>query len=191
MGRGRIAVRGVLAQLRTATRATHEALDARLPSGLRQLSDYRRYLAALLPLADWLARGWRPDWPSHLACWHDAARLEALRRDTSALGLGTGPRSGSRAAATPAEWLGGCYVIEGSALGARLLSRHVDQLAAHAPEVAGARRFLDHLTADPVRWRRFTRLLDDLPAGQATDAVAGARTGFGLVHARLALQETA
>lgn len=190
-GRGQTSVPGALAQVRAATRGTHEALDALLPFGLRHLADYRRYLAALRPLAEWLALGWRPGWPAQLACWHDAARLDALRHDVRALGLPADPGPGPRPAATPAEWLGGCYVIEGSALGARLLSRHLDRLAPGAPEVAGARRFLDHLTADPVRWRRFSRLLDGLPAGQAGDAVAGARTGFGLVHARLAAQETA
>lgn len=190
-GRGQTAVPGVLAQVRGATRETHEALDALLPLGLRHLADYRRYLAALQPLAEWLARSWRPDWPGHLACWHDRVRLEALRHDVDALGLATEPGPAPRPAATPAEWLGGCYVIEGSALGARLLSRHVDRLATDAPEVAGARRFLGHLTADPVRWRRFSRLLDGLPAGQASHAVAGARSGFGLVHARLANKDSA
>lgn len=188
-GRGQTAVPGVLAQVRRDTRATHDALDALLPFGLRHLADYRRYLGALLPLADWLGRGWRRDWPAHLACWHDGVRLDALRHDAAALGVAADAAPEPPPAATPAEWLGGCYVIEGSSLGARLLSRHVDQLAADAPTVTGARRFLDHLTADPVRWRRFSRLLDGLPASQAADAVAGARTGFGLVHARLSTQD--
>jgi len=77
-GRGQIAAPGVLAQVRGATRETHEALDELLPLGLRHLADYRRYLAALQPLAEWLARGWRPDWPAHLACWHDGVRLEVF-----------------------------------------------------------------------------------------------------------------
>jgi heme oxygenase len=178
---------GTLPQLRQATRPTHEALDALLPHGLRALHDYRRYLGALLPLADWLARGWNPAWPAPLARWNDAARLACLRRDAAALGVGAAPAD-ARPATTAAEWLGGCYVIEGSALGARLLSRHAQALAQAHPEVAGARSFLAHITADSRRWPRFVEQLDALPQAQAAAAVAGAETGFGIVHARLAIK---
>lgn len=175
---------GVLAGVRASTRATHEALDALLPQGLRNLHDYRRYLAAMLPLAEWLARGWQSRWPAHLACWHDPVRLEALRHDAACLDIAEVPANDALPA-TPAAWLGGCYVIEGSALGARLLARDVAGLAGQEPAVADARRFLSHVTADPVRWRGFARLLDRLPPEQGADAVAGAITGFAIVHARL------
>ncbi len=176
--------RGVLSQVRASTRATHEALDGLLPRGLRNLHDYRRYLAAMLPLADWVARGWQPRWSAHLARWGDPARLEALRHDAARLGVAAEPADGPMPA-TPAAWLGGCYVVEGSALGARLLARDVEGLAGREPAVADACRFLAHVTADPARWRGFARLLDGLPAEQGDDATAGAITGFAIVHARL------
>jgi heme oxygenase len=180
---------GVLPRLRAATRATHDALDALLPRGLGTLHDYRRYLGALLPLAEWLARGWNPLWPAPLARWNDAPRLACLRHDAAALAV-PGRPAGATPAATAAEWLGGCYVIEGSALGARILSRHASALADGHPEVAGARRFLAHITADSRRWPRFMEQLDTLPRTQGAAAVAGARTGFGIVHAGLTTKGT-
>lgn len=204
--RGRtLPVSGALQAVRSATRDTHDALDALLPHGLRRLHDYRRYLGALLPLADWLVRGWRAGWPDHLGSWHAPQRLAHLRQDIDALdrapdarahvpGPLPSPRAiaaGSTAAtagATPASWLGGCYVIEGSALGARILARDLDGLALEHPGVAGARRFIDQLTLDPGRWRRFTQVLDALPADDIGAATSGACAGFALVHAGLAGQ---
>lgn len=184
------AVRGfdatsVLAEVRSATRGTHDALDALLPHGLRNLRDYGRYLGALLPLAEWLALGHRGDWSGRDAAWHDGVRLDCLRADCATLGVASAA-TGAPAPATRAHWLGGCYVIEGSALGARLLARDVSALATGHPEVRGARRFLDHITADPPRWGRFVRLLATLPDAHAAAATSGARDGFAIVHSRLA-----
>ena len=176
---------GVLSQVREATRASHEAVDALLPVGLRDFNDYRRYLGALLPLVEWLRRGHRHDWPRHLAGWDDRQRLDTLRADCQAMGLQPTPAAAPVPAAWP-SWLGACYVIEGSALGARLLSRDVTALAERHPEVRGARRFLDHVTSDPPRWGRFVRLLDALPERHAGAATSGARDGFAIVHSRLA-----
>lgn len=177
---------GALSEVRAATRATHEALDAALPDGLRGIVDYTRYLAALLPLAQWLDDGFNPAWPEEFACWNDRERAHCLRADLAALGA-PAARVSTPGAATPAEWLGGCYVMEGSALGARVLARHVDALAARRPEVAGARRFMSRLAQDPRRWRRFAGRLDALPADAVADAVRGACHGFALVHRNLAM----
>lgn len=212
---------GALQAVRAATRGVHDSLDALLPDGLRRRGDYQRYLAALLPLADRLARGWRDDWPAHLRDWHAPQRSARLRHDIEVLADADdasaepcdargapgsapwsapwSPRSAPPSArrhdttsppiaTTPAEWLGGCYVLEGSALGARILARDLDGLAEQYPEVADARRFIDRLTDDPGRWRRFTRLLDALPAADIDAATSGARAGFALVHAGLSGQ---
>lgn len=175
---------GALDEVRAATRATHEALDAALPDGLQGFDDYTRYLGALLPLAQWLADSWCPAWPDELAYWHDRERVDCLRADLAALDT-PASTSTTAGAATPAEWLGGCYVMEGSALGARVLARHVDALAQTHPQVAGARRFMRHLARDPRRWRCFAGRLDALPAEAVADAVRGARRGFALVHRNL------
>lgn len=179
---------GALQAVREATRDAHDAVDGLLPHGLRRLDDYRRYLSALLPLVEWLARGWHRDWPARLGDWRDSHRLAGLEHDLAALGLDSTPGTPLAATprpGTPAAWLGGCYVLEGSALGARLLARDLDALAGSRPEVGGARRFIDHITAEPARWRRFTRQLDALPAPQVPAAAAGARAGFAIVHAGL------
>lgn len=176
---------GVLAHIRQATRASHDAIDALLPVGLRDFDDYRRYLGALLPLAEWLGRGHLHALPGKLAGWDDEQRLEHLRADCHALGVEATPATGPASTSWP-HWLGGCYVIEGSALGARLLSRDLTALANRHPVVDGARRFLDHITSDPPRWRRFVRLLDALPDRHADEATSGACEGFAIVYSRLA-----
>lgn len=175
---------GVLQQVRTATRAAHDAIDALLPFGLRDLPSYRRYLGALLPLAEWLARADRGAWPEAAGAWHDAARLECLRADCARLGVDAAADGESRPHGW-LHWLGGCYVIEGSALGARLLSGHAAELARADAGVREARRFLAHITSEPPRWRRFVHLLDALPEGDAAAVATGARDGFAIVHARL------
>ena len=175
---------GVLAQVRTATRATHDAIDTLLPFGLRDLASYRRYLGALLPLAEWLAGPERGSWPEAASSWHDAGRLDCLRADCARLGVDAAPAGDPPPSWL--HWLGGCYVIEGSALGARLLSRHAAELAKADPGVREARRFLAHITSEPPRWRRFVHLLDALPESDAAAVASGARDGFAIVHARLA-----
>lgn len=168
--------------LRAGTRHAHAAMDAAFADGLRDPDDYRRYLRALLALAEWLDASWRPGWPAALARWRDPGRVAALRADLAAQDGAPADASAPRAP-NLAAWLGGCYVIEGSAMGARLLVR---DLAAH-PRTAGrgpARSFLDGHLADPGRWRRFRQALAgalapaDLPA-----ALRGARQGFALVAA--------
>ena len=179
---------GALARLRRETRSTHEALDRALPDGLRNLPDYVRYLHGMLALAQWLADAWRPAWPQRLGAWRDDQRGARLRADL--LGLGQAPCPPRvAAAATPAEWLGGCYVMEGSALGARLLVRDLEHLARERPGVADARRFLDHHAADPARWPRLRGELDRLPAADVADTVRGAQRGFALVHSQFAAME--
>lgn len=179
---------GALAQLRLATRTTHEALDRALPDGLRSFGDYVRYLHGMLALAQWLADAWRPAWPQRLAAWRDDERGARLRADLLSLGQAPCPPRPAPAA-TPAEWLGGCYVMEGSALGARLLVRDLDHLARERPAVAAARRFLDRHAADPRRWPRLRTELDLLAPADIAPAVRGAERGFALVHSQFTAME--
>lgn len=173
-----------LAALRAATRPAHEAIDGAFAGGLRSIDDYRRYLRALLPLAHWLDASWRRDWPPHLACWHDPGRIDSLHADLAA--LGDAPATATPvASASVAEWMGGCYVIEGSALGARLLVRDV----AAIPWANGdgpPRGFLDRHLGDRGRWPRFRATLGAIGPGDRPDTLRGARHGFALVAAALA-----
>src|SRR5690606_34373891 len=180
---------GALAVLRAATRPAHAAIDGAFDGGLRSRGDYVRYLRALLPLADWLQASWRRDWPPHLGCWHDAGRADCLREDLAALGESV-PVVRTEATPSAAAWMGGCYVIEGSVLGARLLARDV---AAIAPGPDGRllpRAFLDRHLGDPGRWPRFRATLALLEPGALPEALHGAEQGFALVAAALAEGET-
>ena len=174
---------GPLAALRAATRPAHEAIDHAFAGGLRTLDDYRRYLRALLPLARWLDASWRHDWPQHLACWHDPERV-ACQHDLVALGAAVDSPA-PPASVDVAEWLGGCYVMEGSALGARLLSRNVDALSSEAARNALPRAFLARHIDDRGRWPRFRGALESLPPDRLPAALAGAHHGFALVAAAL------
>lgn len=180
---------GLALQLRAATRILHDRVDGAFPRGLDTLDDYIRYLQAIVPLAQWLHDCWRPGWPG-LAAWHDPDRPQRLHRDLARLGATPGTVAGLHApASSSAEWLGACYVLEGSSLGARLLARDLDRLQPRHPALAGARSFIDALIAEPPRWARFKQLLDSLPDSAAAPALRGARRGFGLVEAPLKAME--
>jgi len=176
---------GTLAALRAATRPAHEAIDGAFAGGLRTRDDYHRYLRALLPLARWLDASWRREWPPHLACWHDPGRVACLHADLAALGdapVATTPV----ASASVAEWMGGCYVIEGSVLGARLLVRDVAAIPRGPGGDALPRTFLDRHLGDRGRWPRFRATLGAIGPGDLPDTLRGARHGFALVAAALA-----
>src|SRR5690606_37757906 len=154
---------GLALRLRAATRASHDRVDGAFPRGLEHLEDYVRYLRALWPLARWLDESWQPAWAGH-ARWHQPARLRQLRADLALLGAAPpDPVEPAAPAAGAAEWLGGCYVLEGSAVGARLLARDLDRLLPRHPRLAGARGFINAHLAEPGRWACFRNLLDSLP----------------------------
>ena len=87
---------------------------------------------------------------------------------------------GSPDLAGPAAQAAACYVLEGSALGARLLARRAAHIGFTADHGA---RHLAAQTASPHRWRQFLDWLEslDISAGQAA---AAARDVFGVaLHA--------
>ena len=177
---------GALGALRAATRPAHDAIDGAFQGGLRTPQDYRRYLGALLPLARWLDAALCHDWPPHLCCWHDPGCVDSLQSDLEALGAAV-PPPGRIPPAGPAQWMGGCYVIEGSALGARLLSRDV----AAMPAVGAAglpHGFLARLLGDPGRWPRFRTALGAMPGSARPALLDGAALGFALVAGALAME---
>lgn len=172
----------VLVRLRAGTRTVHASLDAALPHGLHDRPTLVRYLRTMLGLARWLAH-LPAELPQDQRGWHDPRREALLMLDLQALdapGALDLPPLPQRH-----EWFGGCYVMEGSALGGRLLLRQAETAARADPAIAGALRFLRHHTADPSRWRRFVAALDAVEAGRIDDVVRGARRGFALTHALL------
>lgn len=178
---------GLASSLRSATRPTHDSVDGAFPQGIDSPDTYLRYLTAMLPLVQWLHHSWRPQWDEY-SHWHDPLRLHHLRDDLASLGRSNAPVPPAIAGSV-AEWLGGCYVVEGSALGARLLVRDLDRLQRRHPQLSGARSFLDAHIADPRRWARFRDTLDALPDSCSSAALRGARRGFALVHIQIQAME--
>lgn len=167
-------------RLREATGDAHERLDGMMAHGIADVAQYRDYLSgmhafvcAVVPAvrrrADALA--WRlPDWRS------------AIERDMAHAGAAALEAEGCPEPADEAA-LGMLYVVEGSSLGARVLSRQACALGFDADRGAG---FLQLHAAGPTpgpRWRRFLDLLEN--AGQDADhgaVCAGALGAFGLAE---------
>lgn len=158
--------------LRDHTDPLHKELDTRI--GMFSSSeDYRRYLRGT-----WRFRtGVEDSLPAH-PDWAPVHFASSIRSDLSDLGEPAVPHE--RPAWVPAnrgEMLGAWYVLEGSALGARLLVGAAQALGYSA--AYGARHL--HLQAeDRRRWPAFIALLDTAPAADIPSALAGAEATFRL-----------
>lgn len=162
-------------RLKVATAHEHDALDAVVTvAHMETKAGYRAFLnasaRALIPLELALERAgvsdWLPDWP-------DRARRHALKSDLSM--LGSKPFAPATAAIpSPAFGAGVLYVLEGSRLGGRLLSRQVRAADAGLPIA-----YLTHGQEQNL-WRTFLTWLEASPKVDCrTDIVeAGARYGF-------------
>ena len=122
--------------LKRATRDVHDRLDAILSSyRLDDAADYRRFLtaqaAAFLPVERALTAAGAGDL---VPGWTNTLRGSLLIADLDALGARTPREVAPPAYDNEAALLGGIYVLEGSRMGAAVLSR---QVPAHLP-----RRFL-------------------------------------------------
>jgi heme oxygenase len=168
-------------QLRAATRADHDAVDAEFGGfALTTRDGYRAFLSAharILPLAERLIR------PGELvADWHgrtaallaDLAALDGAVPDELDFALPAGPQGESEAA----RW-GALYVLEGSRLGGAVLAKQVSEglpaayLGARHPQGA---------------WRALLERLDAADEGPdwRDQAVAGAKALFGAYRAAAA-----
>ncbi|WP_372017054.1 biliverdin-producing heme oxygenase [Pseudoxanthomonas sp. 10H] len=183
---------GAAAHLRAATRDAHAAVEA-LPLMLALMGEavdrslYVEVLRRQLRIhASWEQA--HADWLDTQP-WTYRPRAPGLRADLARLQAGTGERSPVEGGAAPvagdaaAAW-GMLYVVEGAALGGRLIARH---LRRRCPELGLA---LAHFEpAEPAEaWPGFQALLErELATGEARDrAVDGARAMFGHFHHHLA-----
>jgi heme oxygenase len=177
-----------LAELRTATRAVHERLheapvfvallEGRLPraayAGL--LASIRTYLARLQPAAELaeaeldLPPGVRP-------------RLALLEADLQDLGVAPPPLAGPTAPWPVAQAVGALYVVQGSALGGKVLADRIGG----SGEAAMPRTYFQGLPDDGLRWRRLCKALDRYGEALPRRAgmIAGAQAAFGLFEACL------
>lgn len=160
------------AELRLATRADHDAVDAAFGAlDLADAADHARFLLAharaLTPVERHLST--RPDLPP----WR--SRSASLRADLAALGLAPPPPLPFAPPPHAAAGWGMLYVLEGSRLGNAVLLRAVP------PGMPNSFMQARH---EPGEWRRLLAAIDargvaEGPAWREA-AIAGARTCFAL-----------
>lgn len=178
--------------LRSATRADHERLEARLGSktAVETIDAYRTLLANLYGFHAAL----EPRLAQRLAAVPTLAPLAPLPPRAALLAddlghLGIDPATLPLAATLPAvgsaEALAGVlYVIEGSALGGAVLARHAGRHLAVGPANGGA--FFSGDAALGGRWRTVVAALEATAASTHTEPiVAGAQDAFACMEAWL------
>lgn len=174
-------------RLKTATAEQHASLDALMAGGFADRFMYARYLQAMRCLTEALAPApLEAESRRHWARWFDSRRLKCLHRDLGQLGAHD---AATEAPVLPASgWMGANYVLEGSALGARVLLREAARLGEREPGIP--LEFLRHHAERSDRWPRFLAALEALDGPMRTDACAGARRGFALVAHAMTCEET-
>jgi heme oxygenase len=174
------------ARLKKSVAGIHDEIEAMasMPGGILSLSDYAsclaRFYAVFAPVEECLATfdDW-PEWGIDLA---SHLRTPALRKDLSALGFDHAglPRLVTPKMADFAAALGGLYVLEGSALGGKVILRALE--ARLGTQIAGAASFFGATgRTGALTWPAFKAGLDRFgegrPAAQAR-TLAGAMAVF-------------
>lgn len=173
--------------LRERTSHEHTSLD-QLVGPVNSLSSYRRYLLGLcvfrIPAEAALAQ---VRLPTSFGAWRPHAIADLIEADMSDLKLAMPGESGRRIERPRGigELAGLLYVLEGSALGARLLVRQAGAIGLDAR--FGAR----HLSAQAAsgNWRSFLDILENLEPFDLDGAVIAARSTF--LSARVAFESLA
>jgi len=163
----------VRSHLRHATASAHGRVDALLPHGVSQPSDYAAYLRAMHAF---VASSALPD----------GARdryLPLISDDLRALGIVIDAVPADAEPGDVYERLGWAYVFEGSSLGARMLLRQARTLG--FDDRAGARYLNEHAASSG--WPDVLRQLEDaMPdAGELDRLVAASHRAFAAVETAL------
>lgn len=167
--------------LKAATADLHRAVEKGFsPLDLARPADYRQFLAAhalVIPpveeaLEDAGIAALLRDWPTR-------TRRDALRKDLAILGLEMPKAGPGPDLPTAASMLGAAYVLEGSRLGAQVITRMIGQNS--DPKVMEATHFLKHGTGARL-WPSFLAILNENVTGQAAigEAQNSARRVFSL-----------
>jgi len=161
---------GLRSALRHNTQDEHDRLDAQI-GDFSDLQSYRSFLVGSYRFRKCLEPA-----TSTIGFWNAELLLEELTHDLEDLGAGivSAPVTALRAE-TQAEQLGLLYVLEGSALGARILFRRAEQLG--FTQTHGARHLAGQVS-DPRRWRNFLTMLESLGDIDQSLAIRGARACF-------------
>lgn len=172
------------ARLKTETAAAHRQVESlapikRLLSPSLTQSQYGQTLQKFLALHQKMEaeiftseeiRNRLPDWPKR-------TKTASLTKDLSALGIEA--TSSEFSEASPMEFaasVGALYVLEGSTLGAQVITKHLRQLDFIGDENL---HYFNHYGADIFNyWRGVLHLLETIPHEMADDVVAGAQSAF-------------
>lgn len=161
--------------LKTQTAVAHQALDTMIGS-FDTPASYARYLAGMarfrLPVEAWLAVQPLPD---GFEDWQPGLYGEELLADLEHLGLDVPTDLPPFAPPSGAGLIGLLYVLEGSALGARLLAKRAEAIG--FTETNGAR----HLFAQArnfSNWRAFSGRMENVCGYDERAAAAWADTAF-------------
>lgn len=162
--------------LRDSTRSDHERLDA-LVGHFGDIRSYARYLQGMAafraPVERELAR---IEYPDSFGTWRPGSISVELAQDLSDLGCDTMESGGEfRLPVDRDGLLGVIYVLEGAALGARVLVRRAAALGFTAEHGA---RHLAVQTARPHAWSQFVALLDGVNSTGIEKATQAARMTF-------------
>jgi heme oxygenase len=161
--------------LREATRDAHEAAEATAGMRLLLAGELDEAGYAGLLRAQWgLFRDWeaeRQEWLASLTDWRYESRSTLIEADLCrSRSIGDPPcRSrfiGDTARDSAAYW-GELYVVEGSALGGRVIVRRLRELYPHLPH-----RYYAVGENAPASWRRFQSLLDHALPDEASQEAA-------------------
>ena len=165
--------------LRDQTAAVHGELDA-LVGHWSDRTSYTHYLRALLSFRDPVEQALeRTHLPGPFADWAAVPIRDHLRTDLAELGAAAPPTETVPPPASAAAVAGMLYVLEGSSVGARLLSRRAGELGLSADHGA---RHLAAQTADKGRWPAFLDRLET-PGLDREAAAAGANRTFAFALA--------
>jgi heme oxygenase len=173
----------MLAHLRVATRASHEAMEGSLGL-LDETLDRDRYRAILSRFYGfWVV--WEPRVALLLgneAFTTPRRRLHLLAADLSALGLSAQAQAVLPRCRVPklhdaGEALGSFYVMEGSTLGGRIIQRNVEHRLGDAGR-SSSTYFAGYGSDTGLMWRSFLARLDQAPIVDAARIARGAVATF-------------
>ena len=172
--------------LREETRAAHNALDE-LVGPLETLESYSVFVAGLYRFRGAIEAALRDlDWPAAFGGWRPLYIDALLAADLIDLDRSPVRPAATRLSNDIASLLGVSYVLEGSALGARLISRRAAALGLN--DRYGARH-LAAQTAELTNWRAFLNLAENLaenpPGVDRPRAVQAANESFAAAAAAM------
>lgn len=181
----------LLAALRAGTRAAHETLEAEPVMAALLAPDLTRaaYVAVLRAMHAFHAGMGRALAPHILAgLWPramDDDRLRALDEDLAWLGATAARPMTLRLPPEPAALLGACYVLEGSALGGRVIGRAVARSLGVGPQRGGSYYCGASAEDARARWQQFCGTLANAEAALSPAcvdaAIAAANAAFSAI----------